>query len=56
MVVEGIMLGHKIANKRIDFDREKIHIILELSPPTTIKSSRCFLGHEDFYRWFIKYF
>ena len=37
-------------------DKAKIEIIKKLSPPTSMKGVRCFLGHADFYRRFIRDF
>ena len=56
MVKEGIVLGHRISEKRIEVDRAKIEAIDKLLPPTTVKGVRIFLGHAGFYRRFIKDF
>ncbi|KAK8676028.1 hypothetical protein V6N13_034083 [Hibiscus sabdariffa] len=45
MVDEGIILGHKISSKEIKVDRAKIDVISKLSPSTTVKGIRSFLGH-----------
>nr|GEU87393.1 reverse transcriptase domain-containing protein [Tanacetum cinerariifolium] len=47
MVKEGIVLGHKISEKRIQIDKEKIDVISKLPHPTTVKGIRSFLGHAD---------
>ncbi|XP_024010715.1 uncharacterized protein LOC112086184 [Eutrema salsugineum] len=56
MVREGIMLGHKISGKGIEFDKTKIEVMTSLQPPTNVKGIRSFLGHAGFYRRFIKGF
>ena len=56
MVQEGIVLGHKISQKRIEVDKAKVEIIEKLPPPTSVKAIRSFLGHVGFYRRFIKTF
>nr|GFC53715.1 reverse transcriptase domain-containing protein [Tanacetum cinerariifolium] len=37
MVKEGIVLGHKISKKGIEFDKAKIEVILKLPHPMTVK-------------------
>nr|GEZ63729.1 hypothetical protein [Tanacetum cinerariifolium] len=54
MVKEGVILGHKISKKGIEFDKAKIKVISKLLHPTTIKGIRSFFGHAGFYRRFIK--
>ncbi|KAK8601097.1 hypothetical protein V6N12_050939 [Hibiscus sabdariffa] len=56
MVNEGTILGHKISNKGIEVDKEKVEVIEKLPPPTNAKGIRSFLGHVGFYRRFIKDF
>ena len=56
MVKKGIMLGHKVSIYGIEVDQTKIETIEKLSPPTTIKGIRSFLGHVEFYKRFIKDF
>ena len=34
----------------------KLEVIERLSPPTSVRGVRCFLGHAGFYRYFIKDF
>ena len=54
MVIEGIVLGHRISAALLEVDKEKVSIIKTLLPPTTIKGIRSFLGHTGFYRRFIR--
>lgn len=56
MVMEGIILGHKISSQGINFDQVNFEIIVKLPPSISIKDVRSFLEHTNFYRQFIKDF
>jgi hypothetical protein len=56
MVRERIVLGHLVFERGIEVDRAKIEVIEQLPPPMNIKGIRSFLGHDGFYRRFIKDF
>ena len=48
MVNEGIVLGHKIAEKGIEVDKAKVDAIEKMSCPKDIKGIRSFLCHAGF--------
>jgi len=50
MVTEDIILGHKISERGMEVDKEKVEIIEKLPPPMNVKGIRIFLGHAGFYR------
>ena len=50
MVIEGIVLRHKISLTRLEVDQVKVYIIETLIPPTTVKGIISFLRHVGFYR------
>lgn len=53
MVKQRIVLGHVILEKGIEVDKAKVDLISNLPP---LKQIRSFLGHDGFYRRFIKDF
>ena len=55
MVIEGIVLEHKILARGIEVDQAKIEVIEKLPPPRDVKGVRSFLGHTGFYRKFIRF-
>jgi hypothetical protein len=55
-VQEGIVLGHKISEKGLEVDKEKIEVIEQLPPPTNVKGIRSFLGHAGLYQRIIQNF
>ena len=53
MVIEDIVLGHRISAAGLEVDQAKVSIIKTFLPPTTVKGIRSFLGQAGFYRRFI---
>ena len=56
MVKKGIVLSHVISEDRIEVDKARTDFIVNLPPPTCVREVRYFLGHDGFYRCFIKDF
>ena len=56
MVTEGIVLGHMISAAGLEVDQAKVSMIRNLMPPTTVKGIKSSLGHDGFYRRFIRDF
>jgi hypothetical protein len=56
MISEGIVLGHRVSERRIKVDSAKIEATEKLPYPKDIRGIRSFLGHAGFYRRFIKDF
>ena len=54
MIKEDIILDHVISKKRIEVDKVKVDLIVNLSKPKSVKEIRSFLRHASFYRRFIK--
>jgi hypothetical protein len=50
----GVLLGHIVCKQELLVDPYKISIIVDLSPPTSVKQLRTALGHTGYYRKFIK--
>ena len=49
MVLQGIVLGHRISTRGIEVDKAKMEAIEKLPPPSSVKGIRSFLGHAGFY-------
>ncbi|XP_070057802.1 uncharacterized protein [Nicotiana tomentosiformis] len=56
LVRECIVLGHKMSKDGLEVDRVKVEAIENLPPPILVKGVKSVLGHEGFYRRFIKDF
>ena len=49
MVIEGIVLGHRIFAAGLEVDHVKVSVIETLMPPNSVKGIISFLGHVGFY-------
>jgi hypothetical protein len=49
-VVRGVLLGHIVFEAGIELDPEKVEVINNLKPPTTVKEVQKVLGHIGWYR------
>jgi hypothetical protein len=56
MVTNDIVLGHIVSSTRIEVDKFKIELIVNLPTLKSVKDVRLFLGHAGFYKRFIKDF
>ena len=56
MVTQGIVLNHIVSKNGIEVDKAKVELISNLPTPKCVRDIRSFLGHDGFYRKFIKDF
>ncbi|CAN6441209.1 unnamed protein product [Victoria cruziana] len=47
MVREGIVLGHIVSDRGIEVNKAKVETIVKLTPPSSVREVRSFLGHAD---------
>jgi hypothetical protein len=50
----GVLLGHIVCKKGFLVDPSKISIIVDFPPPTSVKQLRTALGHNGYYKKFMK--
>ena len=50
----GVLMGHVVCHDGILVDKEKVAIILDFPPPTSVMQLRSTLGHTGYYRKFIR--
>ncbi|MCO5575962.1 hypothetical protein L7F22_029769 [Adiantum nelumboides] len=53
MAIQGKILGHFVSKNGIAIDMDKIHVIVDLPVPTTVKGVQAFMRHCGYYRRFI---
>lgn len=56
MVPQGKLLGHIVCREGLKTDPNKISIIVRMESPKDVIGVKSFLGHEDYYKRFIKGF
>ena len=56
MVTQGIVLRHIVSREGMEVDKAKVELISNLPTPKCVKDIQSFLGHERFYRRFIRDF
>lgn len=54
MVLESIVLEHKVFKEGFEVDKANMESIERLAPPTSVKGVRSFLSHAGFYHQCIK--
>jgi hypothetical protein len=50
----GVLIGHIVCKQGLLVDPSKIEMIVDLPPPTSVKQLRTVLGHNGYYKKFIK--
>ena len=56
MVPHGRLLGHIVCKEGLKIDPDKVRVILEMQPSTSVTEVKSFLEHIGYYRRFIKNF